>query len=106
MFFFRLLDEERERSDNLEQQVKDLRSQLHQERSAYIALQRRKLCYDDRSEDMEDDIRLFQDNVTSSSAAPSEDLYSEEYEICEEREDTPQVQSPQLDYLIISTQSI
>uniref|UniRef100_A0AC34PZC7 PH domain-containing protein n=1 Tax=Panagrolaimus sp. JU765 TaxID=591449 RepID=A0AC34PZC7_9BILA len=103
----RLLDEERERSDNLEQQVKDLRSQLQQERSAYIALQRQMLCDEDGSEEMEeDDVRLLQDNMTSSSAAPSEDLYSEEYEICEEREDTPQIQTPQIDYLIISTQSI
>lgn len=100
-----MLDEERERSDQLEKQIHDLKVQLQNERATCITLEQR-LRGKVGTEELEEVGCLFNEDLTLSSAAPSDDLYTEEYEICEEREGTPQIQQKPLDYLIISTQSI
>ncbi|KAE9548926.1 hypothetical protein FO519_007871 [Halicephalobus sp. NKZ332] len=101
----RMLDEERERSEQLEKEIHDLKIQLQNERATCAVLEK-KLRANERPEDVDEVGCLLNEDLTLSSAAPSEDLYTEEYEVCEERGDTPQIQQKQLDYLIISTQSI
>uniref|UniRef100_A0AC34FDH7 PH domain-containing protein n=1 Tax=Panagrolaimus sp. ES5 TaxID=591445 RepID=A0AC34FDH7_9BILA len=107
----RMLDEERERSERLEKQVLELETQLQNEKAKNTELKQKLPNGNERHEEEENNIdRRIQKQLTLNHKTPSEDTYTDEYEICEVDEEeeniTPQISLTQLDYLVISTQSI
>jgi hypothetical protein len=101
----RMLDEERERSERLEKQVLDLETKLQNEKINNAELKQKLTNGEEKQEDIE---RRLQKQLTLNHKTPSEDTYTDDYEICavDEENITPQINMNQLDYLVISTQSI
>uniref|UniRef100_A0A7E4VZQ4 PH domain-containing protein n=1 Tax=Panagrellus redivivus TaxID=6233 RepID=A0A7E4VZQ4_PANRE len=98
----RMLDEERDRSEQFEKQVVELETQLIHERNTCAELRDRLNSVTGDKPD--DDISCkMQEQLNFGSCTPSS-VYLDEYEAC--NEDSPTPQPTQLDYLIISTQSI
>lgn len=100
-----MLDEERERSEQLDKRLLELETQLKIEKASNADLKQK---FSVGIEKADDNDRSLPKHLTLNHKTPSEDTYTDDYEISavDEENITPQISMNQLDYLVISTQSI